>query len=130
MASFAYAVIGFPPNDANAPYTAPHTGPYRHGWNDSARSLWPVLRWYRHVMKNMSFCSFIGLTAIFSLKARRRMLLAISFGSTPVPGRLSLFAPDMLDAPIYRTDLDVSVSITPPNAVISLIQIAIPAVFK
>lgn len=92
MASFAYSVIGFPPNDLNSPYTAPHTGPYRHGWNDSVRSLWPVLRWYRHVMKNMSFCNFIGLTAIFSLKARRRMLLAISSGSIPVPGRLLLFS--------------------------------------
>lgn len=105
MASFAYSVIGFPPNDLNSPYTAPHTGPYRHGWNDSVRSLWPVLRWYRHVMKNMSFCNFIGLTAIFSLKARRRMLLAISSGSIPVPGRLLLLLrtyPTHLPASIFN----------------------------
>ena len=58
-----------------------------------------MLRWYRHVMKNMSFCNFIGLTAIFSLKARRRMLLAISSGSIPVPGRLLLFASDIPNTP-------------------------------
>lgn len=64
LASFAYSVIGLPPNDLNSWYTAPQTGPYFQGWNDSVRSLRLVARWYRNVTKNMSFWSFIGVTSM------------------------------------------------------------------